>query len=163
MDKKLIVIVLAATIVLMAGGVLVINLTNTPQITASQNAKAYVSDPTSHDLGKVDYAGGVVKKSFTIKNTGNDALKVYNIKTSCHCTKAYVTIGGQDSPNFGMDSVSSWMGEVGNGKEAKITVVYDPAFHGPAGIGPFTRFASVETNDKSNPKLIFTLSGTVIK
>ncbi len=163
MDKKLIVAVLAATVVIMAGGVLVLNSSSSPQITASQNAKAYVSDPTSHDWGNVDYGGGVVKKSFTIRNSGTDALRLYNIRTSCHCTRAYVTIGGRDSPNFGMDSVSSWTGEVASGKEAKITAVYDPAFHGPSGIGPFTRFVSVETNDKANPKLTFTLTGIVIK
>ena len=106
---------------------------------------------------------GNVTKSFAIKNTGTGILKIFNIKTSCHCTRAYITIEGVDSPSFGMSDLSSWVGEVVGGKEAKLTVVFDPAFHGPSGVGPINRFVSVETNDRANTKLTFTLTGVVIK
>lgn len=137
--------------------------TNTPQISASQNAKAYVTEATSFDWGNIPMYKGNVLKTFTIKNTGTDTLKIYNIKTSCHCTKAYATINGIDSPRFGMSDLSSWAGEVPAGKEAKLTVVFDPAYHGLQGMGAVNRFVSVETNDKANPKLTFTLTGAVVK
>jgi len=163
-DKKIIFLLIASTIILLIGGVFFLTKTTvTPEIKASQNAKAYVGDSTSFDWGTIPMSKGNAVKSFTIKNTGTDTLKLYNVKTSCHCTKAYVTINGVDSPSFGMDSLSSWTGEVLRGKEAKLTAVFDPAFHGSQGTGPINRFVSVETNDPANSKLTFTLTGNVVK
>lgn len=163
-EKKVIIIMVISTVILLFGGIFFLTkTTSTSQITASQNARAYTVDPTSFDWGTIPMNKGNITKTFIIKNTGTDTLKLFNVKTSCHCTKAYVTINGNDSPSFGMDSLSSWTGEVPAGKEAKLTVVFDPAFHGPQGIGPINRFVSVETNDKANAKLTFTLTGTVVK
>ncbi|MBF8249449.1 MAG: Uncharacterized protein HW400_50 [Candidatus Levybacteria bacterium] len=163
-DKKLIIIMILSTVALLFGGVFFLTKTTaTPQITASQSAKAYVIDATSFDWGNIPMYKGNSLKTFTIKNTGTDTLKLFNIKTSCHCTKAYVTINGVDSPRFGMSDLSAWVGEVPAGKEAKLTVAFDPAYHGPQGTGPINRFVSVETNDKTNAKLTFTLTGNVVK
>lgn len=163
-DKKIIISIIAVTVVILVGGVLVISAnSSTSLVTASQNAKAYTVESTSFDWGKIQYNGGNVTKTFTIKNTGTDTLKIYNIKTSCHCTKAHLTINGKKSEDFGMSGVSSWVGDVATGKNAKLTVIFDPAYHGPGGLGPVSRFVSVETNDKGNPKLTFTLTGTVVK
>lgn len=163
-EKKIVVLMIVLTIALLFGGVFFLTKTTaTPQIIASQNAKAYVSDPTSFDWGQIPMYKGNAVKSFTIKNTGTDTLKLFNVKTSCHCTKAYITINGIDGPRFGMSDLSSWVGEVLKGKEAKLTVVFDPAYHGPQGVGPINRFVSVETNDKASSKLTFTLTGTVVK
>lgn len=163
-DKKIIIVMIASTIVLLFGGIFFLTkTTTTPEIKASQNAKAYVGESTSFDWGTIPMSKGNAVKTFTIKNTGTDTLKLYNLKTSCHCTKAYVTINGVDSPSFGMDSLSSWTGEVLRGKEAQLTAVFDPAYHEPAGTGPVNRFVSVETNDSANTKLTFTLTGNVVK
>lgn len=163
-EKKGIIIGIIATIILLFGGMLFLTKTTaTPQISASQNAKTYVIGPTSFDWGNIPMYKGNAIKTFTIKNTGTDTLKLFNIKTSCHCTKAYATINGVDSQRFGMSDLSAWVGEVLPGKEAKLTVAFDPAYHGPQGVGPINRFVSVETNDKSNSKITFTLTGNVIK
>ncbi|MDP2638474.1 MAG: DUF1573 domain-containing protein [Candidatus Levybacteria bacterium] len=162
-EKRIIIFTIILTIGILFGGVYVLGATNSPQVAVSQNAKANVADSKNFDWGTIPMDKGNVEKTFTIKNTGTDTLKLYNIRTSCHCTKAYATIEGTNSPSFGMDNVSSWLGELGAGKEAKLTVVFDPAFHGPQGTGPINRFVSVETNDKTNSKLTFTLTGTVVK
>lgn len=162
-EKKIIILTIAATIIIVVLGSVWLSSSSTPQVSASQNAKAYVISPTSADWGQIPMNKGNVLKVFTLKNTGTDTLKLYNIKTSCHCTKAHVSIGSDDSPDFGMDSYSSWVGEVAPGKEAKLSVIFDPAYHGPQGVGPISRFVSVETNDKANPKLTFTVTGTVFK
>ncbi|MEK7185919.1 MAG: DUF1573 domain-containing protein [Patescibacteria group bacterium] len=163
-DKKIIILMIASTIILLFGGIFFLTkTTSTPEIKTSQNAKAYVADPTSFDWGTIPMSKGNAVKSFTIKNTGTDILKLYNVKTSCHCTKAYVTIDGTDSPSFGMEGLSSWTGEVLKGAEAKLTAVFDPAYQGPQGTGPINRFVSVETNDPANTKLTFTLTGNVVK
>lgn len=163
-EKKLIILLTVLTIGVLLGGVYILGATtNTAQVVTSQSAKAYVADPTSFDWGNIPMYKGNVTRSFVIKNTGTDILKLYNLKTSCHCTKAYITINGSDSPTFGMDTLSSWVGEVSPGGEAKLTVLFDPAYHGPGGVGPINRFVSVETNDKANTKLTFTLTGAVVK
>lgn len=162
-EKSIFLILLISTVVILFGGVfLVSSTTGTPQVTSSENARALVEN-ASYDWGSIPINGGNVKKTFTIKNTGSSTLQLYNVKTSCHCTKAVVSVYGKDSPAFGMSGVSSWVGEVPSGKEAKLTVIFDPAFHGPNGAGPINRFVSVETNDKTNNKLSFSLTGTVVK
>lgn len=160
-EKKILILVSLVSLVILIGGVfLVSGSSSTPQVTASQNAKA-VLGATSADWGRIPMNGGLVSKEFIIKNTGTDPLKLFNIKTSCHCTKATVTIDGNESPEFGMSSVSSWVGEVKPGSQAKLKVIFDPLYHGINGLGPISRYVNVETNDKSNSKLTFTVTGTV--
>ncbi len=165
MREKYVIILLAlVTILILGGGVILISgiSTTSTGIMTSTKAKA-IAPVMEYAWGNIPYAGGYATKSFSIKNTGTEVLKLTNVKTSCHCTKANLTIDGKDSPYFGMSGVSSWIGEVAPGKEAKLNVVFDPAFHGPQGIGPVERYVSVETNDASKSKLTFTLTGTVIK
>jgi archaellum component FlaG (FlaF/FlaG flagellin family) len=165
MEKKVIIITTIVTILILVVAVVWMSSTNTnaAQVSTSQNAKAYTLDATSADWGQIPMYKGNVTKVFNIKNTGTDTLKLFNIKTSCHCTRAFVTINGIDGPDFGMSGISDWIGEVTPGKQAKLSVVFDPAYHGPTGTGPITRYVSVQTNDKANPTLTFTVTGTVFK
>lgn len=163
-EKKVLIISAILTIILLGGGIVLVTKGSggPAQVTTSQNAKASI-DQTSYDWGTIPYQGGNKTKDFIIKNTGTDTLKLANIKTSCHCTKAQVTIDGKTSPYFGMAGVSGWVGEILPGKEAKLTVIFDPLYHGLNGLGPIERLVDVETNDISNPKIEFSLKGTVIK
>lgn len=164
-EKTVAITLILLTIAILLGGVILVSgssSTTSAQIVASQNAKAQV-DSTTYSWGNIPYSGGNVTKTFSIKNNGTDTLQLTNIRTSCHCTKAHVTINGGDSPDFGMNNVSSWIGNVKPRQEAKLTVTFDPAFHGPQGIGPVVRYVSVETNDSSQSKITFSLSGTVVK
>jgi archaellum component FlaG (FlaF/FlaG flagellin family) len=165
MEKKIIIATTIATTLILVIAVVWMSATSTnaAQVTASQNAKAYTIEATSADWGQIPMYKGNVTKVFTIKNTGTDTLKLFNIKTSCHCTKAHVTINRVDGPDFGMSGVSDWVGEVAPGNQAKLSIVFDPAFHGPDAVGPITRYVSVQTNDKANPTLTFTATGTVFK
>lgn len=162
-DRKVIIGFILITLVIFGGGVYILSTTlSSPQISTSQNAKALV-DQKTHDWGTIFYSGGNVSKTFTIKNIGTDVLKLTNIKTSCACTYAQLTIEGKTSPKFGMHTTSIWAGEVAAGKEASLTVVFDPAFHGPTGVGPMERLISMQTSDINNPNLEFSLKGVVVK
>ena len=132
------------------------------EVEKSDQAKAEVAEK-NYDWGEIKINGGNAEKSFLIKNTGVGSLKLSGVSTSCMCTTAQVIIDGKGSPFFGMHQKSSWVGEVPDGKEAELKIVFDPAFHGPSGIGAMTRQIEVETNDKNNPKLEFTLKGNVVK
>lgn len=162
-DKKIIIIFILITALILAGGIFFLSKSETSaNITASQNAKASI-DLKTFDWGEINMKSGNVSKTFTIKNSGTDTLKLYKVRTSCHCTKAQVKIGDATSPYFGMNPVSSWIGEVSPGQEAQLEVIFDPAYHGPQGVGPINRLVAVETNDKNNSTIEFSLTGTVIK
>lgn len=162
-DKKVIIGFIIGTLLVLGGGVYILSSSVAPaQVTVSQNARVSV-DQKTFDWGNIPYSGGNATKTFTVTNTGSDVLKLTGIKTSCTCTKAQITIDDKSSPYFSMHSTSAWVGEVSPGKQAQLTVIFDPAFHGPSGVGPMERLISVETNDSQNPKLEFSLKGIVVK
>lgn len=117
----------------------------------------------SFDWGTIDYGGGDAVAEFSINNPGSGTLSLSEVSTSCMCTTAQVIINENKSPYFGMHQKSSWIGQVPPGGEAKLKVIFDPAFHGPSGVGPVTRQIVIKTNDPQNPKLEFNLKGTVVK
>lgn len=163
-ENKVILLIMLVSFLILGGGIFLVSKTSSsPQVEYSLSAKAWTVESTSFDWGQIPMYNGLARKTFTIKNTGTDLLKLFNIKTSCHCTVARISIDGKESQNFGMSGVSSWVGEVKPGKEAKLIAEFDPAYHGPQGVGPITRFVSVETNDKGNQKITFTLTGTVYR
>ncbi|MCL4354280.1 MAG: DUF1573 domain-containing protein [Patescibacteria group bacterium] len=166
MNKKFIILIIFASILIMGGGIFLTSSSSTDigvaSLQPSSKAKATVRE-TDFDWGKINYSGEKPTKTFTIKNTGTDTLKLFNVRTSCHCTKAHITIDGVSSPDFGMVGTSSWVGDVRPGKEAKVVIVFDQAFHGDQGLGPVVRYTMVETNDPSNSKITFATSGTVVK
>lgn len=160
-DKKIIIILIFATILIVFSGILVLNKPPV-DIKASSNAKIATQNNV-YDWGEIKYEGPKATKSFKIKNSGTDILKLYNVKTSCACTSAQIKTEKELSPLFGMHSSSSWTGEVLPGKEAELTVVFDQQFHGPSGVGPVERIITLQTNDASQPKLEFNLKGKVVK
>lgn len=164
MEKKFIIGISLFTVLLLAGGTVLLSSTGSSkaQVSVSQNAKAEV-DLKTFDWGTIKMNGGNTTKEFIIKNTGTGTLKLSNIKTSCHCTKAQVTINKQTSPSFGMNAISSWIGEVPPGGQAILNVIFDPLYHGTAGLGQINRLVDVETNDPNNKTVEFSLTGTVVK
>ena len=162
-DLKIIFAVLASTAVIIIGGILLASkLSSSPQVESSSGAKVKV-EKTSHDWGEVGIKNGKVEASFEIENTGEENLKLYNVKTSCDCTTAQLSSGNNTSPSFGMHDNSSYILEVPPKIKANLKVVFDPAYHGPDSVGPITRQINIQTNDKDQTLLSFILSGTVVR
>jgi len=120
-------------------------------------------DANTYDWGIIDYDVGIVSKNFSIKNTGNTTLQLYNIKTSCMCTTAQLKTPEVTSRKYGMHEKTTGVIEVKPGETANLLVEFDPAFHGPSGLGPITRTVTINTNSTKNSVLTFNLSGTVVK
>lgn len=161
MDKKIIISIVLFTFVILGGGIFFISSSSPAALTASANAN-FTVDTKTYDFGTVALNGAKVTKTYTIKNSGTEDLKITNVKTSCGCTTATVTIDGVKSPAFGMHTESNWVGTASPGKTAEITAVFDQAFHGPQGAGEITRVVSFATNDPQNPKVELMMSGTVV-
>lgn len=155
--------VVVASLLLVVGVVVSFSKSNTTsEITASSNATA-TAVSNSHDWGTISMKEGNVEAIFEVKNNGSEALKIYEATTSCTCTTAQLILGENKSPLFGMHSKFNYVLEVPSGETAQIKAVFDPAFHGPTGVGPITRQVTVKTNDATKSQLTFNVSANVTR
>lgn len=164
LSKKIVIAILITTLALFVGGVVMVSRpTKTEQnVVENVDAKLEVTE-TNYDWGNIDYSGGMVETLFEIKNVGSTTLSLYNVYTSCMCTTAQLATGKVQSPLFGMHTKSDYVLQVEPGDSASLKIVFDPAYHGPSGVGPVTRQIKVSTNDPSQTELDFSLSGVVVK
>lgn len=114
-----------------------------------------------YDAGTVSMAGGLIKHTYEIKNTGMGDLKINGIWTSCHCTTAKLTVGGKTSSEFGMDKRSTSQ-KIAPGETGYLEVTFDPAYHGPAGLGETVRIVYLSANDPQNKKVELKLLANVV-
>lgn len=115
-----------------------------------QNVEAaeLVASPSGiMNLGQVAYGGGKISKTFEIKNTSDKTVKLRKITTSCMCTTATVKIGDKETNSYGMEMNGDLNPlidyDLPAGGSAFATFVFDPAAHGPQGIGPIDRIVTV--------------------
>lgn len=139
---KLIIAAIGGTVLLMGGIILMDN----GGIRAS-GGRIELS-PANIDLGTVSMVNGNITTTYQVKNIGEEALKIDRVWTSCMCTTAVLKVGDKISPAFGMhDSSSLWSQEIKPGEEGLLEVTFDPALHGPEGVGQLTRAIYLSTND----------------
>lgn len=132
---------------------------------ASRTAKASALTATEspHNFGTLSMAKGQVAHNYKIKNPTSAPVTVERIFTSCMCTEATLVNQGKRTGPFGMPGhgFGANLNEVINaGEEAEVEVVFDPAAHGPAGVGPVTREVSLEQKDAGPLRLSFTAQVT---
>ncbi len=147
------------------GIVAVIGLLWILQIAGKGNNPAPVStngilsaEESSFNFGNVSMAAGKVSHIFKIKNTGVEPLIIAKISTSCMCTEADLVRGGKTTGPFGMEGMgyTPTLDEtLASNEEAEIKAVFDPAAHGPAGLGHIERLITVENSGKTL-ELVFT-------
>jgi hypothetical protein len=119
------------------------------QAQAARQPGALVSARPNYDFGTISMAAGKVSTTYRIKNEGAAALPLDKIYTSCMCTEAtLVTASGRKQGPFGMPGhgpLKAVSGQIGPGETALLEVVFDPAAHGPSGVGRIERVITVET------------------
>ena len=120
------------------------------QSSGSSKPSQLQTTESSYDFGTISMANGKVKKMFTFKNSTSAAIVAKKLYTSCMCTKTTLIKNGETFGPFGMPA-HGYIPEINKniepGQEAQIEVVFDPAAHGPAGVGPIERQATLETSD----------------
>ena len=108
-----------------------------------------VEEANHYDFGTISMADGEVKHQFKIRNTSSEAVIINKIYTSCMCTTASLTTrSGQFGP-FGMPGHSAIPRidqTVDSNEEVTVEIVFDPAAHGPAGVGRIQRTVTIENN-----------------
>jgi len=152
------------------GAVAVIGLLWFLQTASKSNSAPPVStsgilsaEESSFNFGNVSMAAGKVSHSFTIKNIGSEPLSITRIYTSCMCTEAKLFKNNNTIGPFGMQGMgyNPALNEIlMPNEQAQIQVVFDPAAHGPAGLGRIERTVSVENNGKG--RLDISISASVM-
>lgn len=118
-----------------------------------------VEAPTTFaDLGRIKLSPEKTTE-FLIENKGERVLQIAKVSSSCGCTVGVVEIDGVKSPEFGMHSISDWVGNLGPGKKALVRVIYRPYIMPVAGI--VTRDVYLQTNDPEKPNLTFSVKAYV--
>lgn len=110
---------------------------------------ALTSARPNHDFGTISMKAGNVSTTYRIKNEGAAPLALDKIYTSCMCTTAtLITASGRRQGPFGMPGhgpLKPATGEIAPGETVLLEVVFDPAAHGPSGLGRIERVVTVET------------------
>ncbi|OGG39378.1 hypothetical protein A2127_00235 [Candidatus Jorgensenbacteria bacterium GWC1_48_12] len=158
-------LIIAAVAVLGSLGLILITKP-APEVGGNFNAQigfAIMSEERSFDFGTISMASGDVGHEFKIRNESSEAVKIDKMYTSCMCTVAYfVKDGGRIGP-FGMPGhgfAPPLRRVIEAGEEAVISVVFDPAAHGPAGVGPVEREIYLE-DESGNPVVVLGIKATV--
>lgn len=132
------------------------------------SAGLLVAEESHFDFKTISMADGKVSHRFEIKNSGSEPLKIKKVYTSCMCTVASVTdakgaaYGPFGMPGHGGGSSPAAI-EVNAGESITVEAVFDPAAHGPQGVGKIKRVVYLETNSVDQPQTQLTFSAEVVK
>ncbi|MBI4085163.1 MAG: DUF1573 domain-containing protein [Candidatus Liptonbacteria bacterium] len=116
---------------------------------ADNTSESFASAEKTFDFGTISMANGKVSHSFEFENIGSAPVTIGRIYTSCMCTSATLIKSDKSVGPFGMQGHGFAAGiseSLAPGEKAKMEVIFDPAAHGPAGIGPIQRVVRAETN-----------------
>lgn len=108
--------------------------------------RVLTSDAPFFNFGRISMAAGKVSHPYSIRNTGTEPLTITKMFTSCMCTTATLVTRSTQKGPFGMPG-HGWLPSVNEtlapGETAQVEAVFDPAAHGPAGVGPTDRTVTV--------------------
>lgn len=115
---------------------------------ASSAGKLQQSE-NAFDFGTISMGKGKVSHEFIIKNSGTEAVTIGRIFTSCMCTTVSLTHKNKKFGPFGMEGMGALPKineQIAPNEEAIVQATFDPAAHGPSGVGKIQRVVTVENN-----------------
>ena len=104
------------------------------------------------NLGEMKLAD-VKQQDFTLKNIGEQPLKILDVTTNCGCTAGQIIYQGKTSEEYSMGWPGSNVAEINPGDTATVRLTYRPATMPVYGL--VEREVYVTTNNPSRSKLIF--------
>lgn len=158
MSKNVIIGIVA--IIIIAGGIVWLgrpakDQTASPVLDSNGILEA---EETDFDFGSISMAAGNVRHAFKVKNNSPDQVVIGKMYTSCMCTTAFLGMGDKKFGPYGMPGhgfIPKINETLSPGGEAIVEVVFDPAAHGPAGVGPIRRSITIENNGVESLELMF--------
>lgn len=160
--KKSIPFIVVAVIFVGIIGFLIVDSVDTSPIEYSQGVLSISED--FFDFSTTSMADGNVSHDFEIKNDSKENVLIENIFTSCACTTATLTTSdGKKYGTFGMHEKDDLDIEIESGDSAILTVIFDPAAHGPSAVGKVRRTVYINTNSQEKPKFQISVQADVIR
>lgn len=101
------------------------------------------------DFGSISMAAGKVTHRFWFRNESSNSVLIRKIYTSCMCTTATFVKGMKIINSYGMPGhgpLPAVNESLKPGEAAYVDAVFDPAAHGPAGLGPTQRVVTIESD-----------------
>jgi hypothetical protein len=109
-----------------------------------------ITESSLHDFGSISMSRGIVSKTFQVKNPLNQPVLLAKLYTSCMCTEATLVksdgkrLGPFGMPGHGGRSTGILSEEILPNETFEVLVTFDPAAHGPAGVGQTVREVYLE-------------------
>jgi Protein of unknown function (DUF1573) len=111
----------------------------------------FSADRLEHDFGLVRLDEGKVSARFKVKNSTTETIHVARLFTSCMCTTVSLRLADSSVAGpFGMpghESETVLDRSFEPGEEFVATMTFDPAAHGPMGVGEVVRQALFQTEE----------------
>jgi hypothetical protein len=104
------------------------------------NAQLKVLEGNEISFGKIFQTGKNVHEELTLKNVGNESIRITNIHTSCGCTVASIS-----------DSL------IPPGKQTKVKIEFNPTGY----IGAVTKYIFIVSSDPKNQMIEVKMTGYV--
>ncbi len=125
-----------------------------------QARSPFASDRERHDFGDIAIDGGDVETVFRVSNTAHDEVELVAVYTSCGCTSAVLEFDdGSTAGPFGMPGHGD-LPEIERlvvpGESFDVRVSFDPAAHGPQGLGNIMRAVKLHARDGGTTELTIT-------
>lgn len=142
---KLIAVSLVLAVAVVGGFVWLSGKNSRPQTSAIDSGDAggiLTAKETFYDFGSVKINGGFVNHEYALENSSDKIVKIGEVSTSCMCTAAQIIIGDKTYGPFGMPGHSGARQAnviINPGEKLILKAVFDPAAHGPSGIGVIER------------------------
>ena len=152
---KAIILTIVITLLIIAGLVWISSVSQKNKTSnAAQTNGILTAQEQIFDFGTISMAAGKVSHIFKIKNTDTESLTITKLYTSCMCTEATFVKSNIKKGPFGMlghGFIPKISETLNPNEEAEILVHFDPAAHGPAGLGKNERTVSLENSGKNGP------------
>lgn len=135
----------------------------TPAPVAMQGAYGLQARETDYDFGSISMAAGKVTHRYWFRNENTAPVLIRRIYTSCMCTTATFVRGMKVINSYGMlghGPLPAVNQSLNPGEAAFVDVVFDPAAHGPAGLGPTRRVVTIESDAGQPVELRFAANVT---
>ena len=166
-ETKVLISVVIITFLAIFGFAFLVGKANPPNVSVvSGDDIGLVLSPSFYDVGDVPIEGGNVVKKYEVKNSTDETIRLKKIATSCMCTKAKVKVNDNETKEFGMeghgDSNPPVNMDIPPGVTAKVTAIFDPAAHGPQGVGAFDRIVYLTFSDPGGV-VELKFNGTVVR
>ena len=172
-SKRMKIVIGASAAILVLGGLIIAAMpqpaSRSPtavELVSAASARstgALAARESNFNFGSVSMARGKVTHRYWIRNAGTEPVVLGKMYTSCMCTTAALVKAGRKFAAVGMPGhtpISALNESMAPAEEAMVEVVFDPAAHGPAGIGPIDRVVTVENSAGQPLELAFSANVT---